>query len=414
MKSGLKRSLRHLYLLCILIFTLFAVTNCSSSSGGGEDPASETTWYLDSDGDSYGDPNSSIEAESQPDDYVDDNTDCNDTNADIHPSASEICDDSLDNDCDGDTDYNDSACYTNNSLGMTFHLVHAGTFMMGSPDGTGGINGAVAEPGRDPNETLHEVTLTQDFYMQTTEVTQGQWEEVMGSLPSEIASNTYGEGDNFPVYYITWYDCAVFCNRLSEDEGLTPCYYSDSSHTTPFDGTPHVTSGTVYIDEDANGYRLPTEAQWEYAARAGSSTAFANGEITVMAGGNDPVLDLIGWYLNHISFTDASHEVAHLIPNDWGLYDMHGNVYEWVRDWYDDYPTGSVIDPVGPEAGSDRVWRGGGWMFEAEYCRAAFRDYMAPDWYSYRLGLRLSGQFQFLVFYLFTFWNDKRRCTAKR
>ncbi len=115
-------------------------------------------------------------------------------------------------------------------------------------------------------------------------------------------------------------------------EGLTPYYYSDASFTTVFDGTPPVTSGTVYLDQSANGYRLPTEAQWEYAARAGSTTAFTNGDITV-TGGADPVLDLIGVYSHNPGYLPpTTYAVAQLVANDWGLYDMHGNVYEFCQD----------------------------------------------------------------------------------
>ena len=213
-----------------------------------------------------------------------------------------------------------------NSLGMTFNRIPAGTFTMGSP---------ADEPGRDESEIQHEVTLTQPFYMQATEVTQRQWRAVMGSDPSAFQSC----GDDCPVENVSWDHVQVFIaalNRLGE--------------------------GT---------YRLPSEAEWEYAARAGSTTAFANGEITVTDGGGDPNLDVMGWYFHNSGGTP--HPVAGKQPNAWGLYDMHGNVAEWCQDWIWAYPWEPVTDPTGPSSGSLRVTRGGHWIHYARYCRSAVR-----------------------------------------
>jgi len=227
-----------------------------------------------------------------------------------------------------------------NSLGMTFVSISAGTFMMGSPED---------EPGRD-NETQHQVTLTQGYYMQTTEVTQGQWEEVMGSNPSYCNRC----GSDCPVENVSWDDAQEFINKLNQKG----------------EGT----------------YMLPTEAQWEYVARAGSTTAFANGEITEPYG-NDPNLDAMGWYWNNSSNT--THPVAQKTPNAWGLYDMHGNVWEWCQDWWGDYNSEAVTDPEGPLSGSYRVFRGGSWYFNAQFCRSALRSYDSPgNWY-YDVGFRL-------------------------
>ncbi len=251
------KSMSYICLVCVIILGLLACVGCDNGGGSDEAPlVIKTTWYKDADVDSYGNPDDYIETEAQPDGYVEDNTDCDDSNNGINPDAVEICNDGIDNDCDGDTDdYNDSACYTNNSFGMTFNLLPAGTFMMGSPDGYGGINGSAAEPGRDDNETLHQVTLTQDFYMQTTEVTQGQWEivitaaEAAGHLTSGELNKTPSYfsscGTDCPVERVSWDDIAIFITALNQ-----------------------LGEGT---------YSLPTEAQWEYAARAGSTTAFSNG-----------------------------------------------------------------------------------------------------------------------------------------
>lgn len=221
-----------------------------------------------------------------------------------------------------------SSVYTN-TLGMTFNLLPAGTFTMGSPE---------SELGRISSEgPQHLVTLSQHFYVQTTEVTQGQWKTAMGSNPSYFSSC----GDNCPVDHVSWEDVQTFITVLNQlGEGV---------------------------------YRLPTEAEWEYAARAGSITAFANGKITQQYG-IDPNLNLMGWYWNNdYLLVKTTHPVASKQANDWGLYDMHGNVWEWVQDWQDLYGGSAITDPQGPASGMSRVLRGGSWAFEPGHCRAATR-----------------------------------------
>ena len=238
---------------------------------------------------------------------------------------------------------------TTNSLGMKFVYIEPGTFTMGSP---------TSELGRESNETQHQVTLTKGYYMQTTEVTQGQWKAVMGTNPSSFDTC----GDNCPVEGVSWNDAQSFITALNA-----------------------LGEGT---------YRLPTEAQWEYACRAGSTTAFANGEITQTRCDNDPNLNAMGWYCGNAGVTP--HPVAQKQANAWGLYDMHGNVFEWCQDWYDDYPSGSVTDPIGPTSGSYRVFRGGSWGYDSQYCRSAIRyhgttDYRYYDFGGFRVAL-LPGQ----------------------
>jgi formylglycine-generating enzyme required for sulfatase activity len=232
--------------------------------------------------------------------------------------------------------------YTN-SLGQTFNLLPAGTFTMGSPSG---------EPGSWVDERpQHEVTLTQSFYMQTTEVTQAQWEAVMGSNPSY-----FDDCPTCPVELVSWNDVQEFIIAMNaRGEGT---------------------------------YGLPTEAQWEYAARAGSTTAFYNGAITELNCGYDPNLDVIGWYCYNSG--SKTHPVAGKAPNAWGLYDMSGNVWEWCSDWYasDYYSISPTDNPQGPSSGSDRVFRGGSWFHYAQYCRSANRN-DTPDRRSYYLGFRL-------------------------
>lgn len=233
--------------------------------------------------------------------------------------------------------------YTN-SLGMTFKRIPAGTFTMGSP---------ATEPGRSSNETQHQVTLTQDFYMMTTEVTQGQWQAVMGSNPSYHVNC----GSNCPVEMVSWDDIQTFITAMNASE----------------EGT----------------YRLPTEAEWEYAARAGSTTAFSNGALIVDPNSCelDPNLDLMGWYCGNSNY--APHPVAQKKSNRWGIFDMHGNVWEFVNDWYGDYPMSSVTDPVGLSVGSRRVIRGGGYDDIVSRSRSAYRFKYPPYLQSGGISFRL-------------------------
>ena len=241
--------------------------------------------------------------------------------------------------------------------GADFVLIPAGTFEMGSP---------TDEPGRSSNETLHTVTLTQGFYMSRTEVTEEWWDAVMGS-----GSST----SQLPKAYVSWDDAIAFCNQLSLDEGLTPAY------------TINGPSGDATWNHAANGYRLPTEAEWEYACRAGSQTAFCNGPITYTDCTLDPNLDQVGWYCGNAG--GASHDVGHKTANAWGLHDMHGNLWEWVWDGYlSDYqnlPSEDPVHDVGP--GADRVVRGGRWAYGARSCRSARRGDDNPS-SGYGIGFR--------------------------
>ena len=239
-----------------------------------------------------------------------------------------------------------SSTYTN-SLGQTFNLLPAGTFTMGSPSD---------EPWREPDETQHQVTLTQPFYMQTTEVTQAQWETVMGSNPSGFSGCP-----TCPVEQVTWNDVQSYITKMNlRGEGT---------------------------------YSLPTEAQWEYAARAGSTTAFYNGGITGAGCDYDQNLNAIGWYCYNSGW--ETHPVAGKAPNAWGLYDMSGNVYEWCQDWYGSYSASAVTDPQGPSTGSYRVIRGGAYFFLVQNCRAADRISVTPAGWGNTIGFRVvlsSGQ----------------------
>jgi len=221
---------------------------------------------------------------------------------------------------------------TANSLGMTFVLIPAGTFLMGSPE---------HEPGRNDDEIQHKVTLSQDFYLQTTPVTQAQWEALTDSNPSSFVQG----GSDLPVEGVSWQDCQEFINKLND-----------------------LREGT---------YRLPTEAEWEYACRAGSTTALANGDLVTLSWELDPNLDELGWYCGN--YGGRPQPVAQKRPNNWGLYDMHGNVWEWVQDWYGPYPETPQTDPSGPPSGPGRVARGGSWCSSARNCRAAARFHLPPQ-----------------------------------
>jgi formylglycine-generating enzyme required for sulfatase activity len=227
--------------------------------------------------------------------------------------------------------------------GMTFVFISPGTFTMGSSED---------KMGRYKNETQHQVTLNQGFYVQTTEVTQGQWMAIMGDNPSYFK----GCGDDCPVEQVSWKDVQQFIWRLNQLEG-------------------------------AEKYRLPTEAEWEYACRAGTTTAFCAGEVTEQECGLDANLDSVAWFCGNSG--KSTHPVAQKKANAWGLYDMHGNVAELCLDWYGHYSSGDISDPTGPASGFDRIVRGGGMESHVRHCRAACRGAITPDVVDYGVGFRL-------------------------
>jgi formylglycine-generating enzyme required for sulfatase activity len=205
-------------------------------------------------------------------------------------------------------------------IGLELVAIPAGSFLMGSPKD---------EADRKDNETQHSVTIGRVFWLGKYEVTQSEWESVMGVNPSRLRA----AGKNAPVEHVSWEDAQSFCAKLNAStEGSRP-------------------AGYVYC--------LPTEAEWEYACRAGTTGAWA-GDLAAMAwwGGNSDL---------------KTHEVGEKSANAWGLHDMHGNVLEWCSDWYAGYPAGSVTDPVGASSGSIRVIRGGSWSNLAGLCRSAYR-----------------------------------------
>jgi formylglycine-generating enzyme required for sulfatase activity len=217
---------------------------------------------------------------------------------------------------------------------MKFSWIPAGTFLMGNPED---------EDGRYGHEPQHQlqVTLTKGVYLGIHPVTQAVWQAVMGNNPSKF------QGDALPVEPVSWDDCQEFLRKVCEKEGP--------------------------------GYQLPTEAQWEYACRAGTTTAYYFGDTIskeqVNYGNSPPSV------------------VGSLPPNAWGLYDMHGNVWEWCADWYDEYPKGEVVDPQGPKSGTSRVFRGGSFYYQASVARSAYRIGMGPAGRDHGFGFRLARTF---------------------
>lgn len=266
-------------------------------------------------------------------------------------------------------------------------LAPAGTFMMGSLPG---------ELGRFDDEALHAVELTRSFYVQQTEVTKAQWDAV-GAQGEGLGYTDLPPGRNgfsgdasgqHPVTEVSWFDAIKWLNLLSELHGLAPCY--------TVTGLIYRTGETIPVcNFDASGFRLPSEAEWEYACRAGTTTAFYNGPITSVE--SDPNLDQIGWYLDNSE--NNTHPVAEKIPNAWGLFDMSGNILEWCWDWYDAYPDNGedpplatdLTDPEGPAEpppGSLRVLRGGSFGNIPGLCRSALRNAASPDFPYDSVGFR--------------------------
>ena len=251
-----------------------------------------------------------------------------------------------------------------------FVLIGGGTFPMGSPE---------SENWRIDDETQHQVSVG-PFYMDPYETTQKEYLRLMGENPSTFT------GDDLPVENISWLDAIRYANAKSTEGGLTPVYT--------------ITEGGVTWDLSANGYRLPTEAEWEYACRAGTSTPF-NTEKSLSAAeanfyGHYPYEIEENYFNNSVleakpgEYRQTTIAVGNFEPNAWGLYDMHGNVNEWCWDYYGAYDVNAADDPTGPSSGTRHVYRGGGWNDFAKNMRSAYRAAGQEDMHSYNLGLRLA------------------------
>jgi formylglycine-generating enzyme required for sulfatase activity/serine/threonine protein kinase len=241
--------------------------------------------------------------------------------------------------------------------------VPAGTYTIGSP---------TTEADRRENEAQHSVTLTRGFSMGTTEVTQGQYQALMGANPVVSQTDCFRLGDasspadDEPVYCVSWVDAANLANAASAKEGLESCYVVSGDKVSWPKGLA------------CTGYRLPTESEWEVAARGGGSGIYA--------GGHD--LGSLGWFDGNSG--GRPHPVGQKASNGYGLYDMSGNVWEWTWDAYGDYPTGSTTDPAGAARGSYRVLRGGSWYDSAAGARVAVRSFLVPAFRNFSLGFRLA------------------------
>lgn len=241
-----------------------------------------------------------------------------------------------------------------NSLGMKLVLIPAGEFLMGSSKDS--------DPDASPDELpQHRVRITKAFYLGATEVTQGQYRAVTGQSPSGFTGS-----EDLPVEKVSWRDAVDFCNKLSAKEGLAAYYRIEGGNVTIAGG---------------EGYRLPTEAEWEYACRAGSTTRYGFGD--------DPAaLGDYGWVNSNSD--SKTHLVAQKRPNAFGLFDMHGNVWEWCWDIYGLYAAAPATDPSGPLQATARVVRGGCWYFEPRHARSAGRNWNAPEIRSDNLGFRVA------------------------
>jgi len=251
-------------------------------------------------------------------------------------------------------------------------FVKGGTFQMGSNDGN------------IDEKPVHTVTVS-DFSIGKYQVTQKEYEEIMGNNPScyqaekVVKSGMLGIGrktekltiSKNPVESVSWYDAVEFCNKKSRAEGLTLCYTGSGKSTK--------------CNFSANGYRLPTEAEWEYAARGGVKTQ--NSASYKYSGSNN--IDVVAWYLDNAS--KKTHSVGGKKANELGIYDMTGNVWEWCNDWYDTsyYKNSPKNNPQGASSGSYRVRRGDSWHNYAQYCRVAYRNYRSPGSSDHNLGFRL-------------------------
>lgn len=294
---------------------------------------------------------------------------------------------------------------TSAALGMPFRYVPAGTFQMGSP---------ADEARRDDDEVRREVTLTRGFWLGEHEVTQGEWRRLMGTSPSFLAAC----GDDCPVERVSWFDAVAFAEQASRAEGLEGCYELVDCSGEPGGGCApgedwchgeFACREVRFRGLDCHGYRLPTESEWERAARAGSDEATWIGSFEIVALNSAPGLSEIAWYGGNsgVDYRPAwpcsdwkgrqepalecgTHPVAHKAPNPWGLQDVFGNVWEWTWDWHAVPDATPRTDPLGAASGEWKIRRGCSWSNIPDHCRAADRSNDPPADRDRNWGLRLA------------------------
>lgn len=308
-----------------------------------------------------------------------------------------------DDDDDDDNDDDDVVDDDDDDVTTGFVSISSGVFTMGSPE---------SEPGRNQSETQHTVTLTNNFEMSMYETTQGKFTTQMGWNPSNFGPNGADDdcGDECPVESLSWFDALVYANALSSEAGYSECYllsdivckdmtnvgtnYMNCMNTVQGGiDSASIALHAVTSVYDCEGYRLPTESEWEYAARAGTLTAYNNGLDSDDSHLSCQVpfhLTDIAWYCGNAS--SKSYEIGQKLPNPWNLYDMSGNVWEWTWDWYNTIYPGPVTNPEGPPDGSGntKTCRGGSWDSSAKNVRSASRAATIPsNRYPY-IGFRLA------------------------
>ena len=252
-----------------------------------------------------------------------------------------------------------------------FVLVPGGSFLMGD----------TRDQGTEIEKPVHPVSVS-SFYIGKHLVTQSQWESLMGTNPARAN----GIGPQHPVYYVSWYHALIYCNTRSMAEGLQPVYRLKGS-TDPKDWgrLPRLNNNlewdAVSCDWNANGYRLPTEAEWEFAARGGKSEPDF-----LYSGGED--IERVAWYSGN-NRPEGTKPVGLKEPNALGLYDMSGNLWEWCWNWYNVYDEEPKVDPRGSLGGAVKVFRGGSWYGGASNCRVSARNFAFPSFIHHFVGLRL-------------------------